>query len=77
VFNSAGVGGYTSGFAPTCPASDDLDHQLGDPNEGELKTALGYIATGTCPQAAQSAPLVSTPQRVLGDMVRQPGMFNR
>ncbi|HEY8049953.1 MAG TPA: S41 family peptidase [Ramlibacter sp.] len=77
VFNSAGVGGYTSGFAPTCPASDDFDHQLGDPNEGELKTALGYIATGTCPQAAQSANLgAATPTRVLGE-VRPPGMFRR
>ena len=76
VFNSAGVGGYTSGFAPTCPATDDLDHQLGDPNEGELKTALGYIATGSCPQSAQSASLIGKPTRVLGDVVR-PGMFRR
>jgi carboxyl-terminal processing protease len=76
VFNSAGVGGYTSGFTPTCPANDDLDHQLGDPNEAELKTALGYIATGACPQSAQSALLVSTPPGVLGDVI-PPGMFNR
>jgi len=74
--NSQGVGGYTSGFAPTCPATDDLDHQLGDPNEAELKTALGYIATGTCPQAAQSAAIAPTPQRVMGDVVA-PGMFRR
>jgi C-terminal processing protease CtpA/Prc len=76
VFNSAGVGGYTTGFPPTCPASDDFDHPLGDPNEAELKTALGYIATGNCPQAAQAAALVSRPMRVLGEFAR-PGMFRR
>jgi C-terminal processing protease CtpA/Prc len=77
--NSAGVGGYTSGFAPTCPVADDLDHPLGDPNELNLKTALGYISTGTCAQAAQSAPLLAaarTTPLILGD-VRPPGMFRR
>ncbi|HUR89268.1 MAG TPA: S41 family peptidase [Ramlibacter sp.] len=77
VVNSAGVGGYTTGFTPTCAAADDLEHELGDPNEGELKTALGYIATGSCPQSAQSASLVSKPARVLGDMTRPPGMFKK
>jgi C-terminal processing protease CtpA/Prc len=77
--NSAGVGGYTSGFEPTCPVADDLDHPLGDPNELDLKTALGYISTGTCAQAAQSAPLLASARRstpVLGD-VTPPGMFRR
>jgi carboxyl-terminal processing protease len=75
--NSLGVGGYTSGFAPTCPVADDLDHALGDPNEARLKAALGYIATGQCPQAPQSALLVprSAPL-VMGD-VSPPGMFKR
>jgi C-terminal processing protease CtpA/Prc len=79
VVNSAGVGGYTSGFAPTCPVPDDLDHPLGDPNEANLKTALGYISTGTCAQPAQSAPLSSVVRiqaPALGD-VRPPGMFRR
>jgi C-terminal processing protease CtpA/Prc len=76
--NALGVGGYTSGFAPNCPAPDDLDHQLGDPNEARLKTALGYIATGTCPQAGQSASIspASRNVRVFGD-VRPPGMFRK
>jgi carboxyl-terminal processing protease len=75
--NSLGVGGYTSGFAPTCPVGDDLDHALGDPNEARLKTALGYIATGQCPQSPQSALLLprSAPL-VMGD-VTPPGMFRR
>ena len=76
-FNSAGVGGYTSGFAPTCPAADDLNHQLGDPNEGELAAALSYISTGTCPPAPQGAYFAtSRPMRVLGE-VRPPGMVRR
>lgn len=75
-FNSAGVGGYTSGFAPTCAAADDLDHALGDPNEGELKTALTYISTGSCPPTAQAAYFASKPMRVLGE-VRPPGMVRR
>jgi hypothetical protein len=78
--NSLGVGGYTAGFAPTCPVADDLDHALGDPNEGRLKAALGYIATGQCPQAPQSsllgAPLTSRSAPPLGDVV-PPGMFRR
>jgi C-terminal processing protease CtpA/Prc len=76
VVNSLGVGGYTSGFAPTCPVADDLDHALGDPNEARLKTALSYIATGQCPQSPQSAPLASQSAPALGDVPR-PGMFRR
>jgi len=76
VVNSQGVGGYTSGFAPTCPANDDFDHQLGDPNEGELKTALAYIATGACPQSPQVASLVANRKQTLGETIR-PGMFRR
>jgi carboxyl-terminal processing protease len=77
VVNSAGAGGYTSGFTPTCPVADDFDHPLGDPNELRLKTALNYIATGTCAQPAQSAPISSRPKLPpLGD-VTAPGMFRR
>lgn len=81
--NALGVGGYTSGFAPTCAVADDLDHQMGDPNEGELAAALGYISTGQCPPVAQAAlqlsPQTSVVRKapaVLGD-VRPPGMFLR
>ena len=76
VLNAAGVGGYTSGIAPTCAVADDLDHPLGDPNELRLKTALGYIATGTCGQAPQDASIVTRSARVLGERPA-PGMFRR
>jgi carboxyl-terminal processing protease len=47
--NALGVGGYTAGFAPDCVAPDDLDHELGDPQEGRTRAALDYIANGRCP----------------------------
>jgi carboxyl-terminal processing protease len=66
--NSQSQGGYVNGFAPACPASDDLDHQLGDTHERLLSTAIGYSTTGACPvtsftQAltAKYAPLSAEP----------------
>lgn len=81
--NALGVGGYTSGFAPTCAVADDLDHPLGDPNEGRLSAALHYVATGQCPPTPQAA-LQLSPQAamarqapaILGEVV-PPGMFRR
>jgi hypothetical protein len=74
--NALGVGGYTSGFAPNCPAPDDLDHALGDTQERRLKEALDYIATGRCSaQPPQAASLVKrAPPRVFGETV-PPEMF--
>jgi carboxyl-terminal processing protease len=66
--NSQSQGGYVNGFAPACPASDDLDHQLGDTHERLLSTAVSYSTTGSCPvtsitQAltAKYAPLSAQP----------------
>jgi carboxyl-terminal processing protease len=50
--NDKGFGDYGDGFAPTCAASDDLAHQLGDPAEGLLATALQRLATQSCPVQA-------------------------
>lgn len=46
--NDAGKGGYVNGFAPTCPASDDLDNELGSLSERLLANAASYSKTGTC-----------------------------
>jgi C-terminal peptidase prc len=46
--NAAGYGDYFDGFAPTCPAEDDLTHPLGDSSEASLATALYYITNGNC-----------------------------
>jgi carboxyl-terminal processing protease len=72
--NSLGVGGYTAGFTPDCAVADDLDHQLGDPQEARIATALNYIATGNCGpqrQALKQVPATSAP---IGER-SMPGMF--
>jgi hypothetical protein len=49
--NAKGFGDFADGFAPTCAASDDMTHALGDPAEGMLAAALSYRANKTCPAA--------------------------
>lgn len=50
--NAAGNGEYFNGLAftvpNTCRASDDLTHQLGDPDETMLATALDFLAGRAC-----------------------------
>jgi len=64
--NAKGFGDYADGFTPGgaggaalpgCAVADDLFHLLGDPAEGRLAAALGWIDTGACPAlpAAQAA----------------------
>ena len=48
--NARGEGDYYGGLAPTCPARDDLTHELGDPEEASLKAALHYMRFGRCPE---------------------------
>jgi C-terminal peptidase prc len=56
--NALGEGDYFDGIAPTCPAADDLAHQIGDVAEGSLAEALRVVATGRCsdPAAATASP---------------------
>ncbi len=49
VANSLDQGRYFAGIPVDCPAEDDLDFMLGDPNEASLATALTRIDTGQCP----------------------------
>jgi C-terminal processing protease CtpA/Prc len=68
--NHKGWGDYSEGFAPTCAASDDFGHALGDKEEGRLATALDFIASGTCRPSA--GPVASARMRSgsrLPDMV--------
>jgi carboxyl-terminal processing protease len=60
--NAADQGDYFGGFAPDCAAPDDLEHLLGDPQEGSLAEALHYAATGSCSGRARS---VRASRRVL------------
>lgn len=70
-FNAAGEGGYTAGFPPDCAVADDFEHELGDPAERRLHTALNYVATGQCGAGAlpQSQLLRTAPKPAptLGD----------
>ena len=65
--NHKGFGDYADGFAPTCNVADDYGHELGDPAERLLSTALGYRANGACPaqpQALRSSTLPAALQLV-------------
>ncbi|HWI80495.1 S41 family peptidase [Ramlibacter sp.] len=75
--NSQGVGGFTAGFQPTCAVADDLEHQLGDPQEGRIAAALAYVATGRCSAgtaAALRAPKPAQEPRTIGEAWPR-GMF--
>ena len=54
--NDAGKGGYVNGFAPTCPASDDLENELGSLNERLLANAASYSRTGVCGSTGYAPP---------------------
>jgi carboxyl-terminal processing protease len=77
--NAAGVGGFTSGLVPTCVVPDDLTHALGDPAEGRLAEALGYVRTGACPTGsvptagllAMPAALRAVPETAFGEVGHQ------
>lgn len=71
--NAVGAGSFTQGFTPDCQVADDLDRQLGDPNERRTRAALDYLVTGRCGgEAPMSAPLVAAPrppERAFGETV--------
>ena len=50
--NNKGFGDYSAGFAPTCQGNDDLDHALGQPQEGLLSSALYHLDHGSCAAVA-------------------------
>jgi C-terminal processing protease CtpA/Prc len=58
--NDKGFGDYANGFKPECEASDDFDHPLGDPNEGQLAAALTLRDTGTCASASRAQTLAAS-----------------
>jgi len=53
--NAQGQSDFFTGFPPTCPAGDDLDHQFGDPAEASLAEAFVYVRTGACTPPPPSA----------------------
>ena len=76
--NQLGQGDYADGFAPTCAASDDFTHALGDPSEGRLAAALSYRANGVCaPAMAQAQGTRVSSAAVEPMLVRSPLRENR
>lgn len=57
--NAQDQGDFFGGFAPDCPAADDLGHPLGDPNEASLAEALSFVRNGACSAGARSAATVA------------------
>ncbi len=57
--NAKGFGGYTAGFAASCPASDDFEHKLGDIAEKKLSIALQHADSGSCAVASTRDSIAS------------------
>lgn len=57
--NAKGFGDFADGMAPTCAASDDYQHALGDPAEGMLALALQYRNNKSCSLPTGKAQLLS------------------
>lgn len=78
--NAKGFGEYSDGFIPTstdngldlvkgCKAVDDLKHELGDPNESLLSTALYLRANGNCPATTSSRQQKLTIEQNTGELL--------
>ena len=70
--NNKGEVTPVSGIPPTCAATDDLDHALGDPAERMLATAIAYRVAASCPAltmvAAAMNPAARNPDALNADM---------
>jgi carboxyl-terminal processing protease len=64
--NSVGFDNFYQGFTVDKVQSDDITHDLGDPLESCLKTALDYIKTGVL-QSSTSASRVSAELQIAND----------
>lgn len=71
--NHKGFGDYADGFEPTCRASDDLSHALGDPAEGLLAAALRYREQGVCPVSTARAREV--PMEIVRPAVKEIAIY--
>ena len=67
--NANGHSDFFNGFPPDCRASDDLDHEFGDPAEASLAESLAYVRTGACSaRSAGAAKRLATKRPIpLGD----------
>lgn len=79
--NAKGFGEYSDGFIPSstdnnldrvkgCKVSDDLNHELGDPQEALLATALQFRATGSCALTANNRQQKTSGDTFAGELMR-------
>lgn len=79
--NAKGFGEYSDGFIPSstdnnldrvkgCKVSDDLNHELGDPQEALLATALQFRATGSCTLTANNRQQKASGDTFAGELMR-------
>jgi carboxyl-terminal processing protease len=61
--NARGEGDYFGGIPADCAAPDDFQHAFGDPSEGSLSAALGFIATGRCDASAAAGARAQAQRR--------------
>ncbi len=54
VRNADGEGDFFAGLPVTCPAEDDLGHNLGEVSEASLHEALTHLRTGACSPSSTS-----------------------
>jgi carboxyl-terminal processing protease len=66
--NSVGFFDFFQGFTVDKVQSDDITHDLGDPTEACLKSALDYIKTGVL-QSSPSASRVSAELQIANDKI--------
>ena len=71
--NSVGFNDFFQGFSVDKVQSDDITHDLGDPTEACLKSALDYIKTGVL-QSSPSASRISANLQIANDKITKERM---
>jgi len=66
VANARDEADYFDGIAADCPAVDDLDRPIADPDEGSLAAALFFLRTGRCRAAAAGEAELRARRRAAG-----------
>ncbi len=75
--NDKGWGEYADGFAPNCAAADDVNHNLGDTEEGMLAAALYQRQYRACPIAGVRAAMAASPMQVVRPYSSEVSVRNR
>ncbi len=74
--NAKGEADFEDGFAPHCQVAENFNHQLGDPEEILLKTALAYRASGACPTEEEGSRTIGPSLESSGEPISRPPGFS-